>query len=102
MGVRMSSSCLIPSCHPPGSGLRGSSEGRTGPAEHGVLRVGKLERAAGALKMSAGGGDLGAGESEVTVGDLDLGAGDSSAGGDAEGVAAADIVQKGDLPYKRL
>ena len=41
MGVRKSlSSCLIKSCQM-GRGLRGSSEGRTGPAEHGVLRVGR-------------------------------------------------------------
>ena len=41
MGVRKSSSCLIRSVHA-GRGLRGSSDGRTGPAEQGVLRVGRI------------------------------------------------------------
>ena len=41
MGVlRSSSSCLMKSAQP-GRGLRGSSDGRTGPAEQGVLRVGR-------------------------------------------------------------
>ena len=40
MGVLISSSCLIVSSHPE-RGLRGSSDGR-GPADLGVLRVGKV------------------------------------------------------------
>lgn len=77
MGVLRSSSCLMKSAQP-GRGLRGSSEGRTGPAEQGVLRVGRT----------------GLTEGDLTVGDLIVGV---STMGDAEGMAAS--LNKGDLPY---
>ena len=58
----------------PGRGLRGSSDGRTGPAEQGVLRVGRTGLTVG----------------DLAVGDLTI--------GDAEGMAGE--LNKGDLPIK--
>ena len=74
MGVLRSSSCFIKSTQP-GRGLRGSSEGRTGPAEEGVLRVGSTGLTEGDLTE----GDLTVGELAVSVSTM----------GDAEGMAAS-------------
>ena len=56
MGVRKSSSCLIRSAHA-GRGLRGSSDGSTGPAEQGVLRVGRIGLTMGDLRTGLSMGD---------------------------------------------
>ena len=67
MGVRKSSSCFIRSAHA-GRGLRGSSDGRTGPAEQGVLRVGRMGLTTGDLTTGLSMGEWRTG---VSMGDAD-------------------------------